>query len=644
MLPQDFDRNGPSRRWVRWPEGRALAVLRQLGVDDLVAIMERARHLIVLSWDANRRRLVAAGQAAVWNGHRSRVAVLVPSWKEARRVCGVLVGAFGAGRRVAGSPRWQPLQEVRDCDVLVVTYKRFVNYLEFQARCGFYRVVLHNVDQVVRTGQLPVLETLLERVRRSRLGFQVCCTAGGLPAIWVTWLCQRFPGTIVAGHGGTIAPDANQVRALDCADLGLDEVISCEPETRCLVIPSEGRAAVAARLAETHPGVKVLAYGERVASGQFAWVGIDVRRGWPTPAECRAAWRLKTPNGRLALLYDGSGEDAAQGQVVKSFLAALIGGDEQKASNTEGGIARQQSDLELVLQLLRKVRYVRELPELFQSLFLFAVRRQAFLQTCEAALARLKELKLVSHPSYALASGRVIRAGWLRATPEGQRLASDFAPLQIPRQLEGVESLEELLEVLPELHDWLSLDDLCILSYWAGGEKPPPPKPPANPDRLEALGRLYRSMRFAARVCGLEALPEWEQVRHWPVPPSSHGVPKVPDAQVVRRLAERLCLHVVEAAARSLGLDVDPWRIVDPREVAQLEALEVNQVKRLLFRFFVSLTPPRETTLQRWVDHRWLPRRTVAQVRAVAACLQMGLWRPGVGRPRIVLLRCPGGI
>jgi hypothetical protein len=343
------------------------------------------------------------------------------------------------------------------------------------------------------------------------------------------------------------------------------------------------------------------------------------------------------------LLYDGSGEGVAQGQVVESFFIAFAGGEGDELRSTEGGIARQQPVLELVLQLLRKVRYVRELPELFRSLFLFIVREQTFVQSCEAALARLKELKLVSHPSYTLASGRVIHAGWIRATPEGQRLASDFAPLEIPRQLERVQTLEELLEVLPELHDWLSPDDLYIISYWAGGEKPPPPHPSADLDRLEALGRLYRSMRFAARVCGLEPLPEWEQVRHWPIPAYSSASPRVSDAQAVRRLAERLYLHVVEAEAHSLGPDVEAWRIVDPREVAQLEALAVDQVKRLLFRFFVSLTPPREATLQRWIDHRWLPRRTLAEVRAVATRLQMGPWRRGVGRPRTVLMRCQGG-
>jgi hypothetical protein len=335
MASQEFDRNVSPRRWARWPRGRALAALRQRGLDDLVGIIEQARHLMVLSWDAIRRRLVAAGEAAVWNARRSRVAVLVPSWKEAYRLREVLVGAFGVSRRVAGSPRWHPLQEIRDCDVLVVTYKRFVNYLEFQARCGFYRVVLHNVDQLVHTGQLMVLETLLERVRRSRLAFQVCCTAGALPAIWVTWFCQRFPGTIVARHGGAVAPNAHQVQALNCADVDLEQVVPSEPEAWCLIVSSEGQAAVAAWLAETHPRLKVLAFGEPVASGQFGWVGIDVRQGWPTLAECRAAWRLKAPNGRLTLLYDSGGGDVAPGHVVDRFLRTLVQGDEETPTNTE---------------------------------------------------------------------------------------------------------------------------------------------------------------------------------------------------------------------------------------------------------------------------------------------------------------------
>ena len=490
-----------------------------------------------------------------------------------------------------------------------------------------------------------MVEALLERVGRLRLGFRLCCTASGLPPEWVRWFQGRFPGTISVQRGSIPNLGPQHISVLDCSGYSLEEVVPLVGAC-CVVVPRQAKEEVAEWLAHKAAGVTVLGYGEEAVE-RFMWVGVDVRRGWPTPKEREMVLRLRTSSGRLVVLYDGDQPGTSEERVRQQFLAPLTGGYVGWGCVRESvgeRVPEQQPALELVLQLLRKVRYVRELAGLFRSLFVFTQKGEAFVRECEAAVARLIELNLVARPLYTLSSGRVVRAGWLKATKEGRRLASDFAALEVPFALSDVRSITELLEALPELYEWLTPEDLTVLHHWAGGEKPPPMSHPAKSSgRRERLGRVYRSMRFVTKIVGVVPLPEWEQVRHWPVPTAQRAKPRVSDMRAVRQLSERLYLHIVCENTGSQGLDVDPWRFFDPRELAQLEGLELGQVKRLMFGFFVKHTTSRRKTLEYWVEKQWLRRDIFEQVKVIAERLVKGAWRCGIGRPRTVLVRAQEG-
>ncbi len=628
-------------RWHRWPKGRSVAGLRQLGLGSILAVMNQTRHLIVTTRDEKRRRMVAAGQVAIWNTRGVRVAVLVPSWKEGQIIRKLLVEQFGE-RRIGGSPRWQPLEELMECDVLVLTYERFVNYLHFQSRCGFYRLVLHNMHQLIRSRRMLVLETLLERVARLQSGFRICCTASGLPSEWIEWFQRQFPETKIARRGTIHNLTPNQILMIDRGDLSVEDVVPESSESCCLVVPRKMRKEVVELMAQEGSRVTVLGYGD-VVKDRFSWVGVDLCHGWPTPEETELSLRHLATNGKLAILYDGNQEGASEDIVYQNFFAPLnergFIGWSGTLKSTGASIAGQHPVIGLVLQLLRKIRYVRELGDIFRSLFLFSQNEEEFVQECEAAVARLQELDLVDHPLYP-SSGREIRAGWMRLTKEGRRLASDFAALEVPKALARIQSLTELVEILPEVYEWISPENLEMLLYWSSGGKPPPTlQPTRNPELYQYLGRVYRLMRFITKSVGIAPLPEWEQIHKWPIHVKHRTKPRVSDIQALKRLTKRLYFHVIKVDVKSQGLDVEPWQVIDPRELAQLEDLELGQVKRLLFGFFEKHTTTRRKTLEYWVKKQWLREETLEKVIAIASRLVRGYWRRGVGRPRTVLMR-----
>jgi hypothetical protein len=195
--------------------------------------------------------------------------------------------------------------------------------------------------------------------------------------------------------------------------------------------------------------------------------------------------------------------------------------------------------------------------------------------------------------------GRVVQAGWLRVSEEGRQLARDFATLEVPEVKTGVRSFSELLECLAEWFDESVVEQLQLVQQWARRGRPPPDRAQPDGRELESLGRLYRSLRYVARVHAVRMPPGWDRIGLYLRLP--HPVRReVSDVVAVRRLARRMAVHLLPEESRILGLDVESWRVFDPRELAHLTGIPVGQATRLLFGYFEDLTPPRKARLQAW--------------------------------------------